>query len=241
MALDTSSPVPLHAQLKEQLKAEIGRGKYSDKIPSERELMETFSVSRTTVREAVSALVRDGLLQKIHGKGTFVNSCKVNEWLGTIQSFTETVESMGLKPGIRLLRQGKGQDPQIASVLRVPDYYFIERLRFAHNEPVAVERTHYPIEIGLKIANYDLNMVTIYTVLESLGIILYMAEQKITAAMPSRGDAKLLRISPKSPVLTAERITLDPENKVIEYYSSIFRPDKYTFCVKMYRKSGQIP
>lgn len=239
MPLDTTSPVPLHAQLKEQLRAEINRGGYSDQIPSERELMESFGVSRTTVREAVSALVRDGLLQKIHGKGTFVNSCRVNEWLGTIKSFTETVESMGLKPGIRLLRHGRGDDAETASILGVGEYYSIERLRFAHNEPVAVERTYYPVEIGLKIANYDLNMVTIYTVLEAHGIILHRAEQRITAAMPSKEDAKLLRISPKLPVLAAERVTVDPENRVVEYYSSVFRPDKYSFCVKMYRTPGQ--
>jgi len=241
MALDTTSPVPLHFQLKEWLKAEIGRGEYPVKIPSERELMESFSVSRTTVREAVSALVREGLLQKIHGKGTFVNSCTVVEWLGTIKSFTETVEDMGLTPGIRLLHHGRARNPKICTILGADEYYLIERLRFAHNEPVAIERTHYPVEIGLKIASYDLNMVTIYKVLEAQGIILHRAEQKIIAALPSKEDAKVLRISPKSPILAAERVTVDPENRVVEYYSSIFRPDKYAFCVKMYRKPAPTP
>jgi GntR family transcriptional regulator len=239
MPLDTSSPVPLHAQLKEKIKSEIGRGDYIDRIPSERELMEAFAVSRTTVREAVSSLVRDGFLQKIHGKGTFVNSHKVNEWLGTIKSFTETVQNMGLKPGIRLLRHGNGQIPEICSILGVDEYYAIERLRFADDEPIALERTHYPVEIGLKIALHDLNMVTIYSVLETSGIIMHRAEQKITASMPTKEDAKVLRISPKIAILTAERVTVDPADKVIEYYYSIFRPDKYAFRVMMFRKSGQ--
>jgi GntR family transcriptional regulator len=239
MKLDTSSPIPLHAQLKERLKSEINKGEYLDKIPSERDLMDAFAVSRTTVREAVSALVQDGLLQKIHGKGTFISSCKVKEWLGTIKSFTETVENMGLRPGIRLLRHGKGREPEIASVLEVDEYYTVERLRFADDEPVALERTHYPVEIGLMIAHHDLNMVTIYNVLETNGIILHTADQKITAVMPTREDAKLLRISSKTAILSAERVTCDPAGKVIEYYSSIFRPDKYAFYVKMYRSPGE--
>ena len=106
MTLDVNSPVPLHVQLKEALKRIIQRGEYTERIPSERELIETFAVSRTTVREAVGALVREGVVQKIHGKGTFVTSHTVNEWLGSLRSFTETIESMGMKPGIRLLRHG---------------------------------------------------------------------------------------------------------------------------------------
>lgn len=238
MPLDTRSVIPLHAQLKEQIRVRIDKGVYSDRIPSERELMDAFAVSRTTVREAVSALVHEGLLQKIHGKGTFVNSCRVNEWLGTITSFTETVESMGFRPGVRLLIHGRGNAPDVLATLGVDEYYSIERLRFANDIPIAVERTYYPVEIGLKIANYDLNMITIYSVLESNGVILHRAEQRITAGAPSKEDAKVLRISPNSPVLIAERITVDPDNRTVELYRSIFRPDKYAFCVKMFRRPG---
>lgn len=60
MRLDFYSPIPLHVQLKEILRMEIEKGKYTEKIPSEKELMDQFAVSRTTVREAVSALVRFG-------------------------------------------------------------------------------------------------------------------------------------------------------------------------------------
>lgn len=238
MGLDARSPIPLHAQLKEKLKSEIGNGGYTDRIPSERELMELFAVSRTTVREAVAALVRDGFLEKIHGKGTFVTFHAVNEWLGTIRSFTETVQSMGMKPGIRFLRQGTERDPRICTILGVLEYHAIERLRFADDAPVAIERTHYPVEIGRKIATRDLNKVTIYSVLEAEGILLTTAEQKISATMPTKDEAKLLRISPKTGVLAAERVTTDSEGRIIEYYSSVFRPDKYAFCVRMHRKQA---
>lgn len=239
MTLNMSSPIPLHVQLKEKLMNGIGKGEYTERIPSERELMETFAVSRTTVREAVSALVRDGFLQKIHGKGTFVTKQTVHEWLGTIKSFTETIESMGMRPGIRLLWHGVRSEPQIAAILGVEEYYVIERLRFADDEPIAVERTHYAVEIGLKLAEHDLNRVTIYKVLEANGVILNRAEQKITAGIPSPEDAKSLKIPRRMGILAAERVTFDPENRVVEYYSSVFRADKYAFCVMMSRNTGQ--
>lgn len=236
MTLDPSSPIPLHAQLKDVLKQTIERGEYKERIPSEQELIRTFAVSRTTVREAVAALVRDGVLQKIHGKGTFVRSHRVNEWLGSLRGFTETIEGMGMKPGIRLLRHGVRRDPRVGKILGASTYYAVERLRFADDEALALERTHYPLEIGLRLAKYDLNTVALYSVLEADGVILRSAEQKITAAMPTKADAMMLEIDTSTPVLATERIIWNPGGKVVEYSRTIFRADKYAFCVKMHRK-----
>ncbi|MEN6484876.1 MAG: GntR family transcriptional regulator [Syntrophobacteraceae bacterium] len=236
MPLDATSPVPLHVQLKETLMRVILKGEYPERIPSEKELMEAFAVSRTTVREAVSALVHEGVLEKIHGKGTFVSSPRVDEWLGTLRSFKETIESMGMKPGVRLLRHGVRKNPRIAGILGVSEYYYVERLRFADDKAVAIERSHYPVEIGRQLTGCDLNSVTIYDVLESSGIMLHRAEQKITAAMPSRADAKTLGIAPGTAVLAAERITWDPQHRPLEYLTSIYRADRYAFCVSMRRE-----
>lgn len=239
MALDVNSPIPLHVQLKEFLRKEIDAGRYTERIPTEKELMETFSISRTTVREAVSSLVREGVLQKIHGKGTFIADPTVNEWLGTLRSFTETVENMGMKPGIRLLSHGLRDNPEIASVLGVKEYYGIERLRCADDIPIAIERDNYPIEIGQKLATYDLNTITLYSVLEGNGIILHTAEQRITAMPASETDKKLLEIPDNGCVLLVERVTYDRTGKVVEYYLSTFRADRFAFRVKMYRKNSQ--
>ncbi|MDO7785701.1 GntR family transcriptional regulator [Desulforamulus aquiferis] len=240
MALDFQSPLPLHVQLKEVLRKDIEKGSYTEKIPSERELMDMFSVSRSTVREAVSSLVREGVLEKIHGKGTFVTTHKVNEWLGNIKSFTETVENMGMKPGIQLINHGTQNNSVIAETLGVEDYYAIERLRFADGEPIAIERTYYPMEIGQKLAEHDLNEVTLYSLLESIGVSLNEAEQKITAAVASEEDHKLLGIPASASILLVERLTTDPQGNIVEYNHSTYRADKYAFCIKMSRKSGSL-
>jgi len=234
--LDIHSPIPLHVQLKEKLRKEIEDKSYTEKIPSERKLMDQFSVSRTTVREAVNALVRDGILEKIHGKGTFITFQQVNEWLGNIKSFTETIENMGMKPGIQLLNNGISRNKKIAKILGVEEYYAIERLRFAEDEPIAIERTYYPVDIGLKLAEHDLNQVTLYKLLKSIGVVLYEAEQKIIGTKPTEKDAELLGISSDTSILEAERITSDPLGNLVEYNCSVYRADKYAFCIKMTKK-----
>src|SRR5690606_8968981 len=68
------APVPLYFQLKEILRAQILDGSYpaESRMPSESELGEQFQVSRITVRQALGDLQKEGLIFKIHGKGTFV-------------------------------------------------------------------------------------------------------------------------------------------------------------------------
>ncbi|ABO51262.1 transcriptional regulator, GntR family [Desulforamulus reducens MI-1] len=234
--LDNHNPLPLHIQLKEILLKEIRQEVYEEKIPSERELMDKYSVSRTTVREAVTALVHEGVLEKIHGKGTFINrSHSVNEWLGYLSSFTETIERMGMESGAHLLYQGTGSRMEIAETLGVEEYYCIKRLRFADNEPIAIERHYYPLEIGFILKKYDLNQITLYEKLELEGIVLQDAEQRISAENPSANDAKLLRISENTCTLVAQRLITDPLGKPIEYYHSIYQADKYVFSLKMSR------
>lgn len=239
MALDSRSGVPLYLQLRNVLKREIQQGRYREKLPTEPELMAAFSISRTTVREAVAALAREGVLQKIQGKGTFIASRPTNVWVGVLTSLTEIIESMGMKPGIKLLAHGPGQDSRIASILGHETYYGVERLRLGDGEPIAVERTYYSLEVGQKLAQYDLNQVTLYDALENEGVIFDSAEQRITVGQASDVDAELLGISRTTSVVAAERVTYGPTGDSVGYNASTFRADRYASYVRMYRRSDQ--
>ncbi len=76
LALEPDSPVPLHYQLEQALKDQLesGRWKPGQMIASERELMRAVRVSRATVRQALASLTQQGLLERVHGRGTFVAS-----------------------------------------------------------------------------------------------------------------------------------------------------------------------
>jgi len=106
-AIDKETPIPYHYQLRELLRGEIVAGRWAvdEKLPSERELCEAFDLSRTTVREAIDALVNEGLLRREKGRGTFVASPKIVE--GLLQSpagFTDSMEEQGYRVETEVLR-----------------------------------------------------------------------------------------------------------------------------------------
>jgi LacI family transcriptional regulator len=65
---------PKYRVIEDWLRAQIDDGRLApgSKLPSEHDLARTLGVAYMTVRSAINVLVRDGLLQRVHGKGTFV-------------------------------------------------------------------------------------------------------------------------------------------------------------------------
>ncbi|WP_408011432.1 GntR family transcriptional regulator [Pseudalkalibacillus sp. A8] len=235
MTLDINNPIPLHVQLKNILEEQILKGQYKEKIPSERELMDMYGVSRSTVREAVSVLVREGILEKRHGKGTFVSLKPVQEWLKMI-SFTETTKKMGIK----LLDHGIAPTP--TNIDNVNGFsnksYRIKRLRLKDDEPLAIELHYYPLTLGQTLAEYDLNTVILYDTLENdLDINFWEAEQIITCGHPTKEDAEYLGVSENMCLLITERMIYNQEGNLTEYYKGYFRSDMYSFAMKMSRKN----
>ncbi|MGG0846354.1 GntR family transcriptional regulator [Peribacillus simplex] len=236
MELDFKNPIPLHAQLKTILENQILEGYYKDKIPSERELMDMYSVSRSTVREAVSILVREGILEKRHGKGTFVSLKPVQEWLKMI-SFTETTKSMGIK----LLDHGRVLTPEnIADANGFEDEsYHIKRLRLQGDVPIAIELHYYSLDLGQKLTKFDLSTTVLYDALEGdLNINFCEAEQIITCGFPTKEDAEHLGITEAMCLLITERMIFDSDGNLVEYYKGLFRSDMYSFAMKMSRKNN---
>jgi GntR family transcriptional regulator len=236
--LDIHSPIPLHVQIKNQLQLEILNGNYTEKIPSERELIDRFTVSRTTVREAISSLVREGVLEKKHGRGTFISFRPVQEWLGHLSSYEETVNRMGMKPSSKLLFHGKKTSPEnVSAMLDLNEFYLIKRIRFADDKPVAIKEHYYAVEIGLELVKHDLNTAVLYDLLElSIGLNFSEAEQIITSGVATEEDAQLLDIPPSSSILIKEQLISDNNGNPIEYSKSIFRTDMYAFHMKMSRR-----
>lgn len=238
MKLDPHSPLPLHVQLKEIIKNSIEEGLYQDKIPSERELTEQHEVSRATVREAVSQLVREGMLEKKHGKGTFISIKPIHDWLGSLSSMTETINQMGMKPGAKLIEHMVVKTPEpVRSFTVEAEMYVIKRLRYADETPLAIETHYYPVDIGRELAGLDIANGAIYDLLENeLHIQLSEAEQIITSNSLNSEDAELLGINQSDNTLQTERFLTDTKGSLIEYYIANCKTDMYSFHIKLSRE-----
>jgi len=236
MEINVKSPMPLHAQIKEILVKEILNGYYSEKISSEMDLIKRFDVSRSTVRQAIKGLVDEGYLERVHGKGTFLALRPVEEWLGQFSTYKEIVEKMGMRPTVKLVSKGRSCTPKrIAEVLGEKEFYAIKRIKYANEIPIALEKVYYPLKIGVELAKHDLNNAATYSLLTSMGINLWEAEQIITSAIPSKEVRLVLGIDTSVSVLLIQRINYDQEENIVEYEETAFRSDMYSFRVKLGR------
>jgi GntR family transcriptional regulator len=240
MSLDYNNSIPLHIQLRKLIEDKILKGEYREKIPSERELMDGFYVSRSTVREAVAQLVLDGILEKRHGKGTFVSIRPIQDWLGSLSSTTETIQRMGMEPGAKLIASEILTLPeQLKTITGFSQAYYISRIRYADKIAIGIEKHFYPIEIGEQLVKYDLNKETLYDLLENeLSIRTLEAEQVIKSGSVSKEDADHLRIPLNTHMLIAERRITDINGKFVEFENASYRADMYSFKIKLSRKNN---
>lgn len=240
MTINKDIHTPYHIQLKNEVERRIIDGVYEEQLPSERELMQEYDVSRSTVREAIGALVREGILIKKHGKGTFVSIKPLDSWLGHLSSTTEVIRSLGMEPGAKLIDFHKIEPPTyVQEMTGFKEAYFLKRLRLANNVPIGLEKQYYPLFIGDLLSKYDLNKVTLYDVIQKdIGIPFSEANQKIGCKKVNESDLSYLEVDEDVAILTAERIIRDQHRSVIEYEEAYYRSDLYSFELNLSRKFG---
>ncbi len=139
--LDKHNPLPLYAQLANSLLARIHDHTYNpgDQLPTERDLMAEYQVSRNTVRQAIERLTKDGLVVRQHGYGTYVS--------GLSQGFHYKLDAF--YENIDLLRRAGYQkiDVQLASVKRIPCPKHIQTaLQLAEDSQVTCFTKHFITE-----------------------------------------------------------------------------------------------
>ncbi|MFC4597568.1 GntR family transcriptional regulator [Cohnella hongkongensis] len=240
--LDPSHSLPLYHQLIHILKSKIAGGEWpvGSLIPTETELIRTYGVSRTTVREAVLSLANEGLLVKRRGKGTMVTSAKVEERLGNLTGFAEELLERGMRHSAKLISaQFKPSRFYELSKLELPDLalvFIVDRVRFAEGEPIAFERSCWPEAIGKLLAGEDLNKIAFYSVLEEKhGVVLKEASETIHAVNATSYEAELLGVSPGAALLERRRVSRDADGRSVEYTKTKYRSDRYAYKMQLDR------
>lgn len=238
-----NSPLPRYFQLKEIMRERIRTGdwKPGDLIPSERELGETYGISRMTARQAITELVNEGLLYREQGKGTFVSQHKITQQLIHLTGFTEDIRARGQRPGTKVLSaQMYPADETTAERLRINagDMVFrLQRLRLADGEPLAIELSLISFKGCERLLEEDLENHSLYRALETkYGLPPMEAEQELEAGLAGNEEAHLLKISVGSAVLFIRRTTYTERNQPIEYARSVYCGNKYTFYTHMKRE-----
>ncbi|NHB08915.1 GntR family transcriptional regulator [Burkholderia cepacia] len=242
------SAAPLYVQIKDTLRARIVDGTYAphSRMPSEHELCAAFGVSRITVRQALGDLQKEGLLFKLHGKGTFVSKPKAFQNVTSLQGFAEAMSSMGYEivNQVRSVRTVKA-DRHLATKLNVPEgapLVEIHRVRLLNREPVSLEQTWVPEALGKRLAGADLATRDIFLVLENdCGIPLGHADVSIDAILADDEIVDALQVEESSPVLRIERLTHDASGAPIDYEYLYFRGDAFQYRLRIDRQKPRKP
>ncbi len=236
---------PLYFKIEMDLRKKIMAKEYvpGQLLPSERDLMQIYNVSRLTVREAINRLVAQGMVKKKQGKGTFVNEPTTEHMVGSLNSSSEVflLKNYVVKTKV-IASKVTDPTPEIRRKLQMSTdesekIFFLERVRYANHKPVAHIKCYLPYGPIENIENIDFSVAALYRTLEDYyRLELYEAYEVIEAASVGKQSAALLEIEPGAPVLLNERTAYLKDGRVIEYEKVFYRSDIFKYHNKLIRR-----
>lgn len=241
MVLD-QGPTPLYYQLKNILKSRIlsNELKGNQRLPTETELCIEYNVSRVTVRQALSELMKEGLIYRDRGRGTFVTEgaeLKRPELKGSIENLIASAKGTR----IRVLSYKEiPPPPNIAKILqlrRTEKVFQLELVRFIPKGPFGYSFIYFPFSLGKIISPNELNETTeiITFVEEKLKTKAHRAKQAIDVGVADKVLAENLSVQPKTPLLIIERNYYTRRGSVMFVAITYFRPDLYKYEIELTR------
>ncbi len=216
-----------HVLVREYVRSAIRGAEPGSPIPSERELVASFGVARMTVRQAVDALVAEGVLERFPGRGTFVAMRRAP--VRAVVGYTHEARRAGVAPSARtLVIRFMAPTPTLADLFdsgagdRVMQW---ERLRFTDGEVTALQMVYLNTAL-LKGWPVESPPVSLYEELARRGLAPTSCEDVLKPSAATPREAALLEIAPGAPVLRQQRRTLWGE-RTIEVSSSVHRFDRF--------------
>ena len=229
------SPVPLYSQIEQHIRARIQSGElaHPDQIESEAELAIAFSVSRMTARKAIDNLVREGLLFRIQGKGTFVCEQAIAYGLSTQLSFSQSLESRGHRVETIVLEAGLVEaTPEVAREMDLDEGVLlvkVRRLRLVDGAPAAVHESWVPVFLRA-ILDQDLTGSLNY-LMTSLGLEVTTAHDRVEASLATKEVATLLECEPGAALLRVRGTGMAFNGQNLRYTEALYRADKFFFSL----------
>jgi GntR family transcriptional regulator len=221
--------MPLWAQLQEDLTRRLALGAFDAGFPGELDLVDTYTVSRHTVREALRRLREAGVLESGRGRTTQVRR-DIEQPLGSLYSLFREVEARGMRQTSLVLTLRLEARPEVASALGLPadaDLVHLERVRLADDEPLAHDQVWLPGDLAGSLLEADFTHAALYDELAArCGVRLSGGRERITACLPTPEIRHLLHLPDGEACLRVERSGLAGD-RTIEHRVTLVRGDRY--------------
>ena len=242
--IDPGSSVPLYVQLVEILREKVATKELGSgaKLPSERELCEIYDVSRITVRNAITQAENEGLVERVHGMGTFIASSKYRQSLSEVKSFAATMIESGLVASTEVLsEEGVFSDFGVARVLGLSlgaPVRYLQLRGMGDETPRVVYESYFSDRLGREITEEAKRLASLGKAFSTLDIYretdkgpVTRIEQTFEATVADAKIAKLLQVDEGWPVFHVESI-LYREQAPLEYRIALYRGDQYKFSLE---------
>ncbi|HTW07485.1 MAG TPA: GntR family transcriptional regulator [Acidimicrobiales bacterium] len=225
---------PLWAQVLADLRRRLATGEFAERFPGDADLVETYGVSRHTVREAVRRLQAEGLLERRRGRGSFISGPAIEQPVGTLYSFYRSIEEAGVvqESVVRHLEERRDDKAEaMLSCIGQPLVY-LERLRLAGGEPIALDWSWLPARLARGLLTVDFRHAGLYEQLaERCGVRLTSGWERIRPVLPDRRQRALLDVEAQQAAFEIERFGLQGATPV-EWRHGVVRGDRFSFVAR---------
>ena len=231
--INPNSIIPLYKQISNLLWEKIRTHALpgGQKLPSETELMQEYSVSRITIRAAIKELVDDGLLQRLQGKGTFVCEPKKEYRARDTEGFSYSNILEGYQPFTRLLQLEYVLPPKkVQDFLGVPDgvsVLYSRRLRSMDDVPILIEHNYYQTSLNF-LEGENLND-SLFSILKRRGLVWKTQSRSLEICSANREETSLLDVKLSAPLLMFVDLITDEADKPMFYSKQLYCANRLKF------------
>lgn len=229
--------VPAYIRIHDAVKKQIDDGfwEIGQRLPSERDLADDYEVSRMTLRQAITLLVEEGILERRVGSGTYVASHRVQEKMRGTTSFTEIVRSQGKTPSSQVVsyQRKPANETEIQQLqLKASDYVVrMERVRYADNVPLVFEVASIPEKLIRQFKREDITEHFFQTLTDN-GYEIGKSQQTIYAKNASERVANYLKVPKNHAVLALTQVSYFTDGRPFEYVHSQYVGDRFEFYLE---------
>ncbi len=240
--------LPLYVQLANALESHIVNEKLEPgtRLPSEPTLAAENNLSRATILKAFEMLVDRGLVSRYQGKGTFVRARPMERSLPELTSFSEHVDSLGLRPGSTLLDYAEfaATDPEKpASAFPADvDIVMIERMRSVGGTPVGLQRLIVPAHVAHRVGISESAVAhpdfSFYGALRAAGLELSAGEETLRAINADAREAEQLGVDPGTALIEVDRHSRGTSGQLLEHVRARYLGTHYLYRVTLNNPSN---
>lgn len=214
---------PAYIKIRDYLSQQIAKGVISvhSKLPSERELVEQFSTTRITAREALSKLEAEGVIYRSNRRGWFVCPPRLNYDPSSRVNFYQLAQEQGRQASTHVLKVKKIKGPaHIRQPFHLnPNDKLIElsRVRFLEVRPVLFEKIYLPEHLVPDLSQHDLSGSLTQILKQDYGHAITQENNQIKVEAIYDDQAHELQLNDGSPCLNIHRKRYAKNARLIEY------------------------